>query len=951
MKKILFLLIISLLLFPSIKIRIVEGFNMPYKNYKELSSKHFTIIFEAEKEFKAKTILKIAESIHNKLYIKFGVDNDLHTYIILLNNNDIANGMATILPSNIIILYDITPDIFLELSLVNFYNWMEELITHEYTHILHLNQTRDLYKAAKDMGFKFVSPNSLLPISSIEGLAVSMESYETPMGRAKSSYMNMILRTAVYKDKLPSIDEISTYANKLQGRIGPYIWGGAFHFYLIKKYSLNSLLQTYLDNSGMFSKFSCCSAPHFTGFLLSCLTLFPINSLFDYNAGETYYTAYNNFLKYIKKKYTKEIISIKNKKTPIKILSNNNFWNIYEINFKDNKIYFSAHSPDYGYGIYFYNLKNKKLKPFIKDRLITSFSFYNNEIYLLDYELKNNSYSYFYLYKYNIKNKRLNKIKNFPHSTYMTISENKLLSLSSTNNIKLIRITSLNNKKTKYIKLKNFSLIYDINLKKDKLYFIGKKINDYIDIYSYDINKKEIQRITKNSALEFSLKIYNNSLYYISDLTGIYNLYKYNINKNKYYKLSNFITGIKRFTIANNNIYTAYYTEEGYKISIIKYNDLKENKINYNSIETNKNFYITDNIKKVKITISPEKNYSYTLNMFSNLIYLPVFGFAPGMFMGSIFLYFSDITLKNSLQFFVTYYYPDNDYTTQIFYNKKFNYFSYSIYGYLLRESSLIINSDDTIISNNYTATFEIDYNKLFTRKNLNLYMGFTFDLYTDTINNTHLKSYKNYLYGGIKFNNEVKYNYSILPEKGWNINLKYTLYHPVFGTYFTANLLNFQIRKNIRGLFNHQVLQLSMSGGINLDKDKYGYFVLSYYLKNYLIQNDFNLTLNYLPKSTIYTKNYLYHKILYNIPIIWIERGIKNMPYFLRNLSINIYNEGLSLYQQNLKEIKPYYIGGGEIIINSYYFYRIPGNLILGTSYLFYNKSKNYYIKINFPF
>ena len=131
------------------------------------------------------------------------------------------------------------------------------------------------------------------------------------MGRARSSYKEMVLRTAVHEDALPPLDRISTFVNRLPNGQGPYIWGGSFHYYLLKKCSEQQVLASYQYNAGCFSAIQGCTGSRFSTCGCSVLTCFPLNSIFERTTGVSYYHHYEEWILSLKKRYKKEIRQIK----------------------------------------------------------------------------------------------------------------------------------------------------------------------------------------------------------------------------------------------------------------------------------------------------------------------------------------------------------------------------------------------------------------------------------------------------------------------------------------------------------------------------------------------------------------------------------------------------------------------------------------------------------------
>lgn len=70
-----------------------------------------------------------------------------------------------------------------------------------------------------------------------EGMAVYEESLlDDKYGRNNSDYASMILRTSVFEDTFPSIDQANGSTQHFPGGSGPYLFGGKFFDWLADTY-------------------------------------------------------------------------------------------------------------------------------------------------------------------------------------------------------------------------------------------------------------------------------------------------------------------------------------------------------------------------------------------------------------------------------------------------------------------------------------------------------------------------------------------------------------------------------------------------------------------------------------------------------------------------------------------------------------------------------------------
>jgi len=890
------------------------------KDYKFIKSKHFEVIYHSDLK-KAKRIIQIAENIHSILASKFYIGDNIKTFIILIDNYDIANGMATLLPNNIIILYDTAIEHLSEFELLNFYDHLEELILHEYVHILHLNQNYKIYGFLKSIGFRYIAFNAILPISSIEGLAVSMETYYTPMGRARSSFKDMILRTAVYEDKIPKIDEITTFLNKIPYGFGPYIWGGTFHYYLLNKYSEEKILKIYnFYGTGC----GCLVAPFYSKFfnsLVSFLTLSPLNSIFEKYTKKSYYQLYSEWRDYISKEYKNEISNINNPTILDSLIKENYFWSIFDLEYYNEKIYFSGFSPHLGYAIYCYDIKLKKFNILIPDVFATSITIYKNNLYFVYYDYFQNNYFYAKVGKFNIKKNKFEtaeKILNSNRIIYIKNLGNYLIFVKNNEIKKEVFISDLEKFLKKIIELDKYDVIGDFVIVNDELFFILKKDREFFDIYKLNFSDNKIERITKNPGIEISLFGYNNELYFIGDYENRFNIYRYNLKEKSIEKLTDFISGLTRFIIAKDKFYLAYYKSEGFVLSELDFKNLKSIKYeipieykNFSSAQTN----LFNKEIELKLKTG---NFSHFNNMFKNFLTFPELYLSDNIKLFGLTILFEDIFSKNNL--LLSFYYENNNYFQFMTeYLKRWNKFQFDLYLNFDNESYLNIAPSFALYKNKFKYYWQISF-------------GYSF---------YKIENIYNFIFASFYYKNYFEYLYSVVPEKGFEIYSQYS--KRINSDNF--DLFNFKLTKYQRSFLKHNVFIFDFSSGWTLNKTSENIFLIGYNnLKKIFFYKQFTAGYSYYEKSY---KNYLLFNFSYNFPIFWIERGIMTMPILLKNIWLKTYYEAGNGFN-NILKLEFLRLVGIETHISFILFYNVPIETIFGFSYeLDERRNKNIYFKI----
>lgn len=194
--------------------------------WKTLTTDHFEIIYEDNSRAMAEEIGRSAERAHALLTPIFKPPTD-RTVIWIYDHTDAPNGMATPIPQNLIILYPVLPG---PLDSIGHYDrWSHMLVTHEYTHILNMEPALGFWGPVRTILGSFVRPNALLPNWYLEGLAVESETQFTKFGRLRSPSWNGLIRAMVLDDRwfaegLGLMNEVMvpTWPYGLR----PYFWGG-----------------------------------------------------------------------------------------------------------------------------------------------------------------------------------------------------------------------------------------------------------------------------------------------------------------------------------------------------------------------------------------------------------------------------------------------------------------------------------------------------------------------------------------------------------------------------------------------------------------------------------------------------------------------------------------------------------------------------------------------------
>jgi len=220
-------------------------FHDPRLDWKTLHTPHFKVHYHSGLESQARAVVVLVEDVHERLTTHFDWVPQQKTDVILTDETDFANGSATPLPYNRMTLIVTPPDD----GLMDHASWLELLIVHEYTHIIHLDRAERNPKLLRSvMGrHPLLFPGTYQPRWLLEGLATYMETDTARgIGRGQSSYFDMLMRMEVFAGLKP-ISQINQTIRTWPAGITPYLYGVYFYQFLADRYG-DATLTTWLKN-------------------------------------------------------------------------------------------------------------------------------------------------------------------------------------------------------------------------------------------------------------------------------------------------------------------------------------------------------------------------------------------------------------------------------------------------------------------------------------------------------------------------------------------------------------------------------------------------------------------------------------------------------------------------------------------------------------------------------
>ena len=254
----------------------------PALRWYTIETEHFRITYHSGIEEVAQHVANVCEDIHGTMTNVMAWEPGQKTEIVLSDFAESANGSATALPYNAIRLLVTAPEDLSPLGDVD--DWYLELVTHEYTHVLHTDNIHGLAALVNAIVGKTYAPNQVQPRWILEGIGVHQESARTSAGRLRNSMWDMFMRTDVLEGNVATLDQISNIVRRWpQGNLY-YLYGSYFIEYLVQTYGPEVIPRASRDYGGQIIPW---------GF----------NRTIRRITGKTYEELYPEFVAWLKKTY------------------------------------------------------------------------------------------------------------------------------------------------------------------------------------------------------------------------------------------------------------------------------------------------------------------------------------------------------------------------------------------------------------------------------------------------------------------------------------------------------------------------------------------------------------------------------------------------------------------------------------------------------------------------
>lgn len=213
----------------------------PDARWRTFDTPHFRVTFPEGIEPVARRAADRAEKAYAVLSTELVDPPRGRIELVVADNMDLPNGLASPLPFNRVVVYAHPP--VAEPSLRYYEDWLQLVILHELVHIFHLDTAEGIWERLRSVFGRSPAlfPQFLTPGWFVEGLATAFESRLTPAGRVRGTNYDMVLRAAVLEDALFGIDRATSDPIRWPAGTTRYAYGAFFIDHLVRRYGAESV--------------------------------------------------------------------------------------------------------------------------------------------------------------------------------------------------------------------------------------------------------------------------------------------------------------------------------------------------------------------------------------------------------------------------------------------------------------------------------------------------------------------------------------------------------------------------------------------------------------------------------------------------------------------------------------------------------------------------------------
>ena len=555
-----------------------EYFTHTELNWFTIETPHFFVHYHNGEERSAKVLAKVAEEIYEPVTSLYNHEPDQKVSIVLKDYDDYSNGAAY--------FYDNKIELWapaLDFDLRGTHNWLRNVVTHEFTHIIQIQTSMKFgrrvpgiylqylgYEAERRQDVLYGYPNVIVsyPVSGFivpSWFAEGVAQYNRPQLSYDywDSHRDMILRMYALDGKMLSWTEMSVFGKTSLGNESSYNAGFALVKYISETYGADAIPAISRN--------------------LSRVTGLTIDEAIERAIGKSGADLYNEWRDHITAEYKRRTEPILADRVEGETIGASGFGNFYPAFSPDGKkiAYTSNKTADY-FGlssVYIYDVETKKEEE-IDEKVLSSVSWSpdGKRIYYSKITRYNPHWSGVAdVYSFDLDNKK---------ETRLTFSQRALNPSLSPDGSKIV--FTMESDGTTNIGVvdndgKNFHAVTQFT--NGEQVFTPKWSPDGTSIvFGYsDREAQDVERVSvADGTMETLVGGYDDArnpvysadgkkIYFVSDRTGIFNIYTYDFQTHAIEQVSNVLGGAFMPSVDRaGDVAFASYTSGGFKLNLLR---------------------------------------------------------------------------------------------------------------------------------------------------------------------------------------------------------------------------------------------------------------------------------------------------------------------------------------------------------------------------------------------
>jgi Tol biopolymer transport system component len=564
----------------------------PEVEWKTISTENFNIVYHEGTERTAYTTAKIAEEIFGPITSLYDFKPKDKVNFVINDLSDVANG-ATDFFNNRIEIFSSA----LDYELRGTHNWLRNVITHEYTHMVQIQASMKFPKTMPAIYFQWLNyekerrpdvlygyPNMIIsyPISGF-GVPAWFAEGTAQYQRQATGYdywdaqRDMILRSYVEDDNMLTYNEMGQFSSITSLKAESiYNSGFAFVRYISNNYGEDKLNEVTRNLGSVFN--------------------FSIDKAFSQVIGKDGNELYNEWKAFLKKDYASKLKGVKETKIEGKLIEEKGFANYFPQFSPDGKKIAYISNQDFDYAVTGLMLYDKEKNSRKSTGIIVGSNFgWSPDGKKIIYSRRNYpaklDETYFYdIYVYDVEKEEEIRITNDKRATspsYSPDGKKIVYTVSKDGTLNLEISDEKLSKVEKITEFKNGEQIYNPKFSLDgKKIIFDYSLEESRKIAQIDLQTGEMEFILDGKGYDFRNPVYinENEFLYCNDKSGIFNIFRYNVVTKENKQITNVLGGAFMPSLDNtgNLTYSSYYST-GYKIALLENIKTNESKqiVNY----------------------------------------------------------------------------------------------------------------------------------------------------------------------------------------------------------------------------------------------------------------------------------------------------------------------------------------------------------------------------------